>query len=139
MTILQDDPCTINNRSVNHFSSYWPLNKQKNIQQTEQFYHTGALSAHFQQVVFQSAIIQPRRPTNWWGAAKRFATHSKETVVYYSLLAITCSKNVYARSSRSCVYSHVRLGGNNNKKSAIKQCVDDGRSTFWVQGAKIST
>ena len=34
-----------------------------------------------------------RRPTNWWGSAKRDVTYPTATVVYR--LAITCSENVH--------------------------------------------
>ena len=37
-----------------------------------------------------------RRPTNWWGSAKRGLTYPTATVVYRLILAITCSENIRA-------------------------------------------
>ena len=54
-----------------------------------------------------------RRPTNWWGTAKRDVTHPTATVVYnicYNLL-----ENVHALP---CIESHWRVDRDNNTTPA---------------------
>ena len=61
-------------------------------------------------------LFYSRKPPNWWGSAKRDASHPRPTVVYNTAFVFTCSENV---SARPCIYSHMRFERNNNTKISI--------------------